>query len=98
MKKFCLILATCLVLAGNARAENFVEALGAECGRILFDMEEHTYPDMYPNLMKRNSQFDAVEKCLQLYKQNGGKRNRPQLKGYSDDVTLAEWLAKRETR
>ena len=72
MRKFYLILVVCLALAGNIKAENFVEALGAECGRILFDMEEHTYPDMYPNLMKRNSQFDAVEKCLQLYKQNGG--------------------------
>lgn len=28
----------------------------------------------------------------------GGKRNRPQLKGYGDGITVAEWLAKRETR
>lgn len=72
MRKFYLILASCLALAGNVKAENFVEALGAECGRILFNMKEYTYPDRYPNIVKRNTQFDAVEKCVELYKQNGG--------------------------
>lgn len=72
MKKFYLALAVCLAFAGNARAENFVEALGAECGRILFSMRAYTYPDVYRNIIKRNTQFDAVEKCLDLYKQNGG--------------------------
>lgn len=72
MKKICLILVVLLATVESARAENFVNTLGAECGRVLFNMENYDYPDMYPAIVKRNNQFDALEKCLSLYKQNGG--------------------------
>lgn len=72
MKKICLILVVLLATVESARAENFVNALGAECGRILFHMSNYVYPDIYPNIIKRNTQFDALEKCNSLYKQNGG--------------------------
>ena len=72
MKKICLILVALLVMTESAWAENFVNTLGAECGRVLFIMENYDYPDMYPAIVKRNTQFDALEKCLSLYKQNGG--------------------------
>lgn len=72
MKKICLILVVLLATAENAWAENFVNTVGAECGRVLFIMENYDYPDMYPAIVKRNTQFDALEKCLSLYKQNGG--------------------------
>ena len=70
--KICLILVALLVTTESAWAENFVNTLGAECGRVLFIMENYDYPDMYPAIVKRNTQFDALEKCLSLYKQNGG--------------------------
>lgn len=72
MKKICLILVALLVTTESAWAENFVNTLGAECGKVLFIMENYDYPNIFPNIVKRNTQFDALEKCLSLYKQNGG--------------------------
>lgn len=69
MKKFCLILAACLVLAGNVRAENFVEALGAECGRILVDIKSYGYARKKSEIL---SQYQSLEICMKLFKDNGG--------------------------
>ena len=72
MKKCCLILAVCLVLASNAKAASFVDTLGAECGRILYSLNMNDYPARYSVIAERNTQFDALEKCLGIYKQMGG--------------------------
>ena len=72
MKKFLLAVVVSVALIGQAKAENFIDALGAECGRLLFHMNEYEYPSVYTVIIKRNTQFDALEKCLSLYKQNGG--------------------------
>ncbi len=72
MKKFCLILAACLVLAGNARAAGFMDTLGAECGRLLYSLNEYEFPATHSAITERNTRFDALEKCIELYKQNGG--------------------------
>lgn len=72
MKKICLILVFLLATVESARAENFVNALGAECGKILFNMNNQTYPKLYSDIVKRNTQFDALERCLDLYKKTEG--------------------------
>lgn len=72
MKKFLLAIVGIVAIIEQAKAENFIDTLGAECGKVLFHMNQYVYPDMYPNVVKRNTQFDALEKCLSLYKQNGG--------------------------
>lgn len=72
MKKFLLAIVGIVAIIGQAKAENFIDALGAECGRLLFNMNEYDYPSLYTVTIKRNTQFDALEKCLSLYKQNGG--------------------------
>lgn len=50
-----------------------------------------------------NHNLELCKECLcrgldRLVIHYGGKRNHPQLKGYGDGITVAEWLAKRETR
>lgn len=72
MKKFLLAIVGIVAIIEQAKAENFIDALGAECGRLLFRMNESEYPLLYTVIIKRNTQFDALEKCLSLYKQNGG--------------------------
>ena len=72
MKKFLLAIVGIVALMEQAKAKDFIEALGTECGNVLFHMSEYKYPGTYPDIIKRNTQFDALEKCLALYKQNGG--------------------------
>lgn len=72
MKKICLILAVLLATAESSQAANFVDTVGAECGKMLFNMNNQTYPKLYSDIVKRNTQFDALERCLDLYKKNGG--------------------------
>lgn len=71
MKKILFVLVFSLFI-GNVKAADFIDTLGAECGRILHNLSQHDYPNVYPNIVKRNTQFDALEKCLSLYKQSGG--------------------------
>lgn len=71
MKKLILALAICIIPA-KVMSANFVDTLGSECARILFNIESKKYPSYYPQLKNRNSQFYALEQCLKVYKQVGG--------------------------
>lgn len=71
MKKYLFLI--CLLFPLSLRAETFVDALGAECSRVLYGLSGYDYPDRFDIMLKRNKQFDFLQTCLQLYKENGGK-------------------------
>lgn len=69
MKKIIFLL---IILSFNAHAANFIDTLAGECGEILAHIEYYDYPTNYDNIKPRNSQFWALKKCLDVYKENGG--------------------------
>lgn len=77
MKKFILALTICFfpfeAYSSLLFDYDFVDALRAECGRVLYSLNEYEYTTAYENYKKRNSQYYALEQCLKVYKQNGGK-------------------------
>lgn len=73
MKKLILTLLILFVLSTSVRAD-IKDEIGAECLRILYIMRKSVYPKVYDNFKSRNSQFWALEKCLEIYKNEGGKR------------------------
>ena len=65
MKKLILAIAICLIPI-KVMSANFVDTLGAECARILFNLDVLTYPTLYTQFKNRNSQFYALEQCLKV--------------------------------
>ena len=70
MKKLFVLFA--ILYSFQANAANLTDTIGAECGRILFYLSEYDYPENYDTIIKRNKQFEYLEKCLKLYKDNNG--------------------------
>ena len=71
MKKLILALAICIIPV-KVMSANFVDTLGSECARLLFNLDAYDYPKYYDQFENRNSQFYALEQCLKVYKQSGG--------------------------
>lgn len=71
MKKVIIAIAICLFPL-KVMSASFVETLGAECARILFQLEVNEYPQKAEQLKNRNSQFYALEQCLKVYNKVGG--------------------------
>lgn len=71
MKKLILALAICLIPA-KVMSANFVDTLGLECGKIMLNINTFIYPEAYNDIIKRNSQFEALDKCIETYKKTGG--------------------------
>lgn len=63
----------CVLFIKPIYAEDFVDAIGAECSRILFHLSAYQYPPRYDTIIKRNMSYNSLQTCLQLYKENGGK-------------------------
>ena len=70
MKKILILLS--IFYTFQANAANFTDTIGAECGRILFALNVYDYPTLFDAINNRNKQFDYLEKCIKLYKDNGG--------------------------
>lgn len=70
MKKILVLLL--MFYTYQATAADFTDTLGAECGRILFALNEYDYPKMFDAINKRNEQLNYLEKCIKLYKENNG--------------------------
>lgn len=71
MKKYLFLI--CLLFPLSLKAENFVDALGAECSRVLHSLSGYDYPKRFDTMLRRNRQFDFLQTCIQLYKENGGQ-------------------------
>lgn len=70
MKKLLFI--ACLLFSSPVYAEDFITALGAECAKIIYNHSRWIYPTRFDNENSFNKQFAHLEKCLFLYKDNGG--------------------------
>ena len=91
MKKLILAIAICLIPI-KVMSANFVDTLGAECARILFNLDVLTYPTLYTQFKNRNSQFYALEQCLKVYKQNGGDFEKINFKyGIAKEITIYDF-------
>ena len=91
MKKLILAIAICLIPA-KVMSSGFINTLGAECARILFNMDAFDYPKVYTQFKNRNSQFYALEQCLKVYKQVGGDIEKLNFKyGIATDLTIYDW-------
>ena len=71
MKKLVLALVICIIPA-KVMSANFVDTLGLECGKIMISLNSIVYPETYNYIIKRNSQFEALDKCIETYKKTGG--------------------------
>lgn len=69
MKKLVFLF---MLFSFNANAANFTDTLGAQCAEILLILDINDYPINYDTMKKRNSQFWALQRCLNVYKENGG--------------------------
>ena len=70
MKKYLFIL--CLLFSTPVYAEDFISALGLQCAKIIYNHSKWEYPTNYKMENSNNKQFTYLEKCLFLYKDNGG--------------------------
>lgn len=93
MKKYLFLIAICLI-STNAYSENITDIIGAECGKIVYSLNNFEYPKNYKIINSRNKQFVSLEKCLNIYKENGGnidvlnKRYFRAKKGYILDLSV----------
>lgn len=72
MKKLLLVTTLCL-FTSNVYATDFITTLGAECNRILYNLNTTDYPNNWDSIEKRNNQLNSLEKCLNLYYRVGGQ-------------------------
>lgn len=70
MKKIIALLS--ILFAFTVSAADLTDTIGAECGRILFSLNEFKYPDNYEIIKKRNAQLNDLEECIKLYKDVNG--------------------------
>ena len=70
MKKYLFMF--CILISTPVHAEDFITVLGIQCAKIMYNHSNWKYPDMYKNENSFNRQFTYLEKCLFLYKDNGG--------------------------
>lgn len=93
MKKYLFLIVICLI-STNAYSENITDIIGAECGKIVYSLNNFEYPKNYEIINSRNKQFVSLEKCLNIYKENGGnidvlnKRYFRAKKGYILDLSV----------
>lgn len=73
MKYLLFIFLTSLFLNTQAQANaNFINTLGAECGRMLYRMNEYLYHDDIKLNKIQLSKINELKTCLDLYTQYGG--------------------------
>lgn len=68
-----LLFLTLLLLSSQAQASgNFIDTLGCECGRMLYQMNEYTYVKDIKLNQIQSSKINELKTCLDLYRQYGG--------------------------
>lgn len=72
MKKVLFVLGLMMFNCNVALSANFTDTLGAECARILYNMEKYDYPSSFDTIKLRNSQIDALRKCVDMFIEFGG--------------------------
>lgn len=72
MKKLVFLF---MILSLNVHAANLTDTIGSQCAEILSYLDYWDYPSNFDMIKKRNSQLWALNKCLKVYKENGGDIN-----------------------
>jgi hypothetical protein len=73
MKYLLFIFLTSLFLNTQSQASgNFIDTLGCECGRMLYNMNEHIYHKNIKLSQIQSSRINELKTCLDLYRQYGG--------------------------
>lgn len=84
MKYLLFILLTSLLLCTQAQANaNFINTLGAECGRMLYKMNEYQHHDNIKLNKIQISKINELKTCLDLYSQYGGDFNELNIRYYT---------------